>query len=361
MKKIIVFSFTCLLLILTACSGKVEQGANGKIPKDTITSVVKSSNEANTNILNVASVAAVQAEIVLKQGESGDKVTDLQKKLYTIGFDVTVDGIYGSETSEIIMKIQKSNNIDQSGNLDKKTDEILKGMKVVREYNPSKKIVSPVAVENKSIAEAPKGLTTIPDISTSAGDAQQVIVVLASSYGTINANFKTYEKVNGYWQIINSGNAVTGKKGFSDNRHEGDMTSPTGKYGIPFLFGNADNPGAKLPFRKVQTGDYWVSNKIIDEYNVWMHYDGSDPDGRLYDYEALWTQPLYKYAAVIDYNYGPGKVMGKGSGIFLHIAPYSGGGTLGCIGVSETNLVQILRWLDPAKKPIIIMGVKGHI
>lgn len=361
MKKVFIIIFAFMILILTGCSGKVMPSDNGESSKNKDTSVIQTLNNVNNDKLSVSDVAASQVEIILKRGDNGDKVIDLQKKLYTLGFDIAVDGVYGIETSKFIMKIQKSNNMDQSGNLDKKTDEIIKGMKGVRAYNPPKIMATPAAVEKKSIVEAPKGLTTIPNISTSIGDAQQVIVILASSYGTIHANFNTYEKINGYWQVVNSGNAVTGIKGFSDNKHEGDLTSPTGKYGIPFLFGNANNPGAKLSYRKVQPGDYWVSNKIIDEYNVWMHYDGSDPDGRLYDYEALWKQPLYNYAVVIDYNYGVGKVMGKGSGIFLHIAPPGGGGTLGCIGVSETNLVQIIKWLDPAKKPIIIMGVKGHI
>lgn len=321
----------------------------------------KSTSENNSGEITPTTAPAEEVIILLKQGDSGNKVTELQKKLYTIGYNLGVDGAYGNETSEVIKKLQRSNNIDITGNLDTKTNELLKGMKDVRAYTPPQKAVSPAAVESRPASEAFQGFTSIPNIKTSPGDSQQVIVVLAQSYGTINATFNTYEKINGFWQAINSGSAVTGIKGFSDNRREGDLTSPTGKYGIPFLFGSADNPGTKLTYRKVQTGDYWVSNKIIEEYNVWIHYDGADAKERFYDYEALWSQPLYKYAAVIDFNYGPGKVLGKGSGIFLHIAPPAGGGTLGCIGVSEPNLLKILRWLDPAKKPVIIMGVKGHI
>lgn len=214
-----------------------------------------------------------------------------------------------------------------------------------------------VGFSNKSSTD----LTTIPNIKTSTGDAEQVIVVLADRYGTIRSTCLTYEKIDGNWYVVTQGEAVTGLHGFSDNRKQGDLTSPTGKYRIPFLFGNADNPGAKLPYRKVQIGDYWVSNKTINEYNVWMHYDGPDVKQRFCEYEKLWVQPLYKYAAMIDFNYGENKIIGKGSGIFLHLTPHGGGGTLGCIGISETQLVKIIKWLDPAKKPIIIMGVKGNI
>jgi hypothetical protein len=37
--------------------------------------------------------------------------------------------------------------------------------------------------------------------------------------------------------------------------------------------------------------------------------------------------------------------------IFFHI---SSGHTLGCTGVSHDNVVSILKWLDPSKKPVIV-------
>jgi L,D-peptidoglycan transpeptidase YkuD (ErfK/YbiS/YcfS/YnhG family) len=80
-----------------------------------------------------------------------------------------------------------------------------------------------------------------------------------------------------------------------------------------------------------------------------------------YDYSALWKQPLFKYAAVINYNYSTNKVLNKGSGIFLHIAPKNGGFTLGCVGIEEDHLIKLLKWLDPSKNPVILMGVSGHI
>lgn len=186
------------------------------------------------------------------------------------------------------------------------------------------------AVKAAALTPAPSvsnsGLKYIPDIRTSPGSSQQVIVVLANSYGTYQAQFVAYEKVNETWQVVDSGRAVLGLNGFSDNRKEGDKTTPSGRYGFPFLFGLGSNPGFSMPYRVAGVGDYWASNTNLEEYNVWLHYDGPDPDTRLHDYEALWKQPLYKYAAVIDFNYGAGKIMGKGSGIFLHIAPYSGRG-----------------------------------
>lgn len=187
-------------------------------------------------------------------------------------------------------------------------------------------------------------------------------MLIANSYGTEYAQYYAYEKINGSWKEYSNGSAVIGRAGFKNNRREGDKSTPTGKYGFPFMFGRNSNPGVKFEYRKVRKNDYWVSNTNLPEYNVWMHYEGNNAVSRLKDFEKLWEQPLYNYAAVIDYNYYTGsKVMGKGSGIFLHIAPYSGRGTAGCVGLSQSNLLKILKWMDPSKNPTIIMGVRGHI
>jgi L,D-peptidoglycan transpeptidase YkuD (ErfK/YbiS/YcfS/YnhG family) len=122
-------------------------------------------------------------------------------------------------------------------------------------------------------------------------DAQQVILVRAEKYGTYKVKYEAYEKVNGIWKVFLSGNGVIGKKGFSDNRKEGDLTTPTGKYGFPYMFGSASNPGVKFKYKKAVYGDYWASNTKLSEYNVWMHYTGPNPRQRLYDYEELWKQP----------------------------------------------------------------------
>lgn len=128
---------------------------------------------------------------------------------------------------------------------------------------------------------------------------------------------------------------------------------------IKRIFWNG-NPGFKFPFREAGPYDYWVSNSTWDEYNVWMTYKGN-PKNRFIDYELLSSQPLYKYAAATDFNYNSDKIYGKGSGIFMHITPYSGGGTLGCVGMPEDKLLNILMWMDPSKNPVIIMGPTSEL
>jgi L,D-peptidoglycan transpeptidase YkuD (ErfK/YbiS/YcfS/YnhG family) len=43
------------------------------------------------------------------------------------------------------------------------------------------------------------------------------------------------------------------------------------------------------------------------------------------------------------------------SSIFLHLD--TGGPTTGCVALPRHELLDVLRWLDPARSPLIAMGV----
>ena len=50
---------------------------------------------------------------------------------------------------------------------------------------------------------------------------------------------------------------------------------------------------------------------------------------------------------------------GRGSGIFLHAS--TGRPTLGCVSLPLPQLLTILRWLRPAKEPLIVIGTRATI
>jgi zinc D-Ala-D-Ala dipeptidase len=45
-----------------------------------------------------------------------------------------------------------------------------------------------------------------------------------------------------------------------------------------------------------------------------------------------------------------------GSAIFMHIRRGEGIPTEGCVAMSEEAMLRLLQWLDPSRKPVIIMG-----
>ena len=65
---------------------------------------------------------------------------------------------------------------------------------------------------------------------------------------------------------------------------------------------------------------------------------------------------------VVDYNL-PSATKSpdttKGGGIFLHAN--GPGATAGCVSITKSDLVRVLRWLDPAKHPVIVMAPASAI
>ena len=66
----------------------------------------------------------------------------------------------------------------------------------------------------------------------------------------------------------------------------------------------------------------------------------------------MYNTPAYNYGAVIAYN--TARTPGLGSAIFLHVS--TGGSTAGCVALPQGQLLEVLRWLDPAQQPRIVMG-----
>jgi L,D-peptidoglycan transpeptidase YkuD (ErfK/YbiS/YcfS/YnhG family) len=63
--------------------------------------------------------------------------------------------------------------------------------------------------------------------------------------------------------------------------------------------------------------------------------------------------PAYDFGAVIGYN--TARTPGLGSAIFLHVN--IGMPAAGCVTLPAGELLEILRWLNPAASPRIAMGV----
>ncbi|MFC4023756.1 L,D-transpeptidase family protein [Oceanobacillus longus] len=175
----------------------------------------------------------------------------------------------------------------------------------------------------------------------------QLILVTANGYGTSSARVQTYERTaEGNWKQLLDVSGFIGKNGFADNKVEGDGKTPTGKYTIGHAFGRAGNPGIKLSYRAITPDDVWVDDSNSSLYNSWQSKaETSDQWSSAENMDIA----LYTHGFVINYN--TAQTPGKGSAIFFHIA---NGYTLGCVGVSESNVVSILKWLDPKKNPVII-------
>lgn len=226
-------------------------------------------------------------------------------------------------------------------------------VKVVQSTDKVKKNTEVKTAAPQTAAQS-ASIVQVPVSKLKAGAySQQLIVITNKSITSYRAACNVYEKVDGQWKYVwKNLNAVTGINGMSYNRHEGDKTSLAGIFTITQAFGIAANPGTKMPYRVVREDDWWAGDSLDPAtYNTWQKAPSTG--WRESESEHLIDIPLYKYAMAIDFN--TARIPYKGAGIFFHIAPYSGGGTLGCIGVKESDLVRIMKWIDPKKNPKIII------
>lgn len=213
--------------------------------------------------------------------------------------------------------------------------------------------------KNTSTSDSKKPTTPIQSTPASSGNVadqlktvdanHQLILVTTNGSSTSSATIRTFEKDSkGKWNPILNISGYIGKKGFASPSamSEGGKKAPTGKYTIGTAFGRSNNPGTKLPYRKITSDDVWVDDPKSELYNTWQSKSKTKDQWNSAENMDI---AAYNYGFVINYN--TARTPNKGSAIFFHI---SGSYTLGCTGTSQANVVSILKWLDPAKNPVII-------
>jgi L,D-peptidoglycan transpeptidase YkuD (ErfK/YbiS/YcfS/YnhG family) len=148
--------------------------------------------------------------------------------------------------------------------------------------------------------------------------------------------------------------AHLGSDGLTTQPSESRSATPVGSFTVTQAFGALANPGTALPYVHTADADWWISEPG-PLYNTHQHCSGGcaftqgDPNEHL---RAI--TPQYDYAVVIDYNRFPVR-QGAGSAFFLHVT--DGSATAGCVAIPQSRLVSIMKWLDPAAHPRIVIGV----
>ena len=224
---------------------------------------------------------------------------------------------------------------------------------------PSPSASQPSATPGTPGTGAPPAGNVASRLRTLPAATRQVIVVSAEGYGSTTATLEAFNKVNGSWRpAFGAMTARVGTNGFADRKIEGDLKTPTGVY--PFggtMYGIAANPGVRYAYHRLVADDYWNENPATPGYNSFAH--GPNPGGAS---EALWqVSPQYNHFVVINYNVPVVTAdPPRGSGIFLHVMVL-GRATAGCVSLAEADLLAVLRWLDPAASPRIVLAPRSAL
>jgi D-alanyl-D-alanine dipeptidase len=208
-------------------------------------------------------------------------------------------------------------------------------------------------------------------------NSRQCLVVLANDWASTSAEMRAFERgetANSWKQQGPGISVVAGKKGFGQGRglvrldfgdaplkKEGDDRAPAGIFRLSYGFGYAPRYSAlwiNLP--------YMPSKQIecIDDpnsryYNRLVHRLGvAKIDWRSSEQMMLRDDVRYKWGVVVEHN--PAAIPGAGSCIFLHVWKTSATLTTGCTAMAESDLVRVLRWLDPSREPILVQMPRAN-
>ena len=230
--------------------------------------------------------------------------------------------------------------------------------------------------EDPATAEA--AAPALPERLSHIGYSRQVIVVTTPSWTSSYARLQTWRKTDaGRWvRVVDPIPARVGWNGVrrAENRVQNSGTTPAGTFALLSGFGLADPRGVDLPYRAVDSNDWWPYDPTDPKtYNVLQPHRVQHAKWRPDWAERLASyRKQYRYAVVLDYNLPDGirwrdgqrvarsrADTSAGGGIFLHVN--GSGATAGCVSIASRPMLRVLKWLDPDKDPVIVIGPRDVI
>ncbi|CAA6816595.1 MAG: Unknown protein [uncultured Sulfurovum sp.] len=204
-------------------------------------------------------------------------------------------------------------------------------------------------------------------------ETSQLIVVTTDNWSTPEGILERYEKNATQWQkigepiqIVLGRNGLGWGKGLHTTptnapyiKKEGDGKAPAGLFSLGNGFGYSSTDfSMHFPYATYQTTDHCVDDSHSQWYNQIIDATITNKDYKSFEHMKL-TNKLYKYGITVNHN--PEKIAQAGSCIFIHIKNKKGTGTAGCTAMTENEIISILKWLEEAKKPLLLQLPKEEM
>jgi L,D-peptidoglycan transpeptidase YkuD (ErfK/YbiS/YcfS/YnhG family) len=141
-----------------------------------------------------------------------------------------------------------------------------------------------------------------------------------------------------------------GRGGIIANKREGDGGTPRGIFRPKRLWWRADRhprPRTFLPVRAISADDAWCEDPTSRHYNQPLKLGRASSGDRLRR-----DDHLYDFIIEIDHNASP-RIAGRGSAVFLHLARPNFSPTAGCVSMTKSAMLHLLRQIGPQTKIII--------
>lgn len=210
-----------------------------------------------------------------------------------------------------------------------------------------------------------------PSPAAADDGARQMIVVTTADWDAVDATLQRYERGDdGAWRAIGDPvPAAVGRTGLAwgtgihpdprddgPQKREGDGKAPAGIYRLSSAFGYAPAAEAswiRMPYVQSDARIECVDDSRSRFYNRRVDRDTiPQPDWTSHE-EMRRNDELYRWGVWVDHNSDPPRPMG-GSCIFLHVWAGPGAATSGCTAMAESDLRQVLAWLDPRARPVLV-------
>jgi L,D-peptidoglycan transpeptidase YkuD (ErfK/YbiS/YcfS/YnhG family) len=173
--------------------------------------------------------------------------------------------------------------------------------------------------------------------------ARQVVAVYGDGARSAESTIVLYTREGDVWKRERSWPGHNGKRGWTTDHHEGDKKSPVGVFTLTDAGGVPADPGSRLPYHRSSAfaAPRWWSRSHRHDFDLVIAIDYNRVKG---------TSPL-------DPTRPEGQ--SKGGGIWLHMD--HGSGTSACVSQSKSAMEYLLRTLDPALHPVVVMGDRAHL
>jgi len=193
--------------------------------------------------------------------------------------------------------------------------------------------------------------------------SRQVILVTNDHITSEDVKIEAFEEQHGRWVArFPETKGKIGYQGFApyEKKREGDKKTPTGIYYLgPVYAADGERVKTRMEFWPATEDDYWIDDVNSPQYNRWVISNTDPKEDNVSREEMLRTQDSkYKYGISVQYNMD--QIKGNGSVITVHVLEGQQP-TVGCIAVPEFELLEIIDWLDPDKKPLIILGTADEL
>lgn len=200
--------------------------------------------------------------------------------------------------------------------------------------------------------------------------SRQLVVVVTPNWMSTTGTLTRFERsvVTSAWNRVDSPTPiVVGRTGLAwgvgydgastdgPHKQEGDGKAPAGIFPLDTAFGFAPAESmrdVRLPYVQLLSTTDCVDDVASTHYNTVVD-KSSVPRVDWNSAEHMREVNQYKIGVIVGYNATP-PTKGRGSCIFLHIWNGPDSHTAGCTAFDESKLRDVMHWLDPAKRPLLV-------